>query len=165
MTRGLARYQQCGCLHFSTFSCYRRQPYLGSAEARDLFESSLETMRCRYQFAICGYAVMPEHVHLLLGEPPAVLLSKAIQAVKLSVSVKSRQWPFWQARYYDFNVHSEAKRAEKLRYMHRNPVKRRLIEKPEDRPWSSFRHYASGVDGPIEFDSLWADFWCANRPR
>jgi hypothetical protein len=31
---------------------------------------------------------------------------------------------FWQARYYDFNVWTEAKRIEKLRYIHRNPVSR-----------------------------------------
>ena len=31
---------------------------------------------------------------------------------------------FWQARYYDFNVRTAKKRIEKLRYIHRNPVKR-----------------------------------------
>ncbi|MCU1310433.1 MAG: hypothetical protein JWO20_1558 [Candidatus Angelobacter sp.] len=46
--------------------------------------------------------------------------------------------PFWQARYYDLNVWSERKRIEKLRYMHRNPVKRGLAETPEDWEWSSF---------------------------
>jgi len=39
---------------------------------------------------------------------------------------------FWQARYYDFNVWSEQKRVEKLRYIHRNPAKRGLVERPED---------------------------------
>jgi putative transposase len=29
MPRGLIRYQQTGDLHFITFSCYRRQAYLG----------------------------------------------------------------------------------------------------------------------------------------
>ena len=43
-----------------------------------------------------------------------------------------RPQPFWQARYYDFNVWSEQKRVEKLRYIHRNPVKRGLVERPED---------------------------------
>jgi putative transposase len=77
-----------------------------------------------------GYVVMPEHVHLLVSEPRKVLLSKVIQALKLSVSVQSTQRPFWQVRYYDFNVHNEAKRVEKFRYMHRNPVVRRLVETP-----------------------------------
>ena len=35
-------------------------------------------------------------------------------------------------------------RVEKLRYMHRNPVVRGLVAKPEDWRWSSFRHYANG---------------------
>jgi hypothetical protein len=56
---------------------------------------------------------------------------------------------FWQARYYDFNVWAAKKRIEKLRYMHRNPVKRGLVEKPEDWAWSSFVHYATGVEGVV----------------
>jgi putative transposase len=131
MTKGLVRYRQAGSFHFVTFSCYRRLPNLGTESARNLFERSLESMRKRYSFVVCGYVVMPEHVHLLVSEPKKALLSKAIQALKLSVSVQSRERPFWQARYYDFNVHNEEKRVEKLRYMHRNPVKRGLAEKPE----------------------------------
>jgi putative transposase len=94
-------------------------------------------------------------VHLLVSEPKKALLSKAIQALKLSVSVQSVGRPFWQARYYDFNVHNEKKRVEKLRYMHRNPVKSGLVEKPEDWVWSSFRHYAFGVVGTVEIESFW----------
>jgi len=45
MTKGLVRYQQCGCFHFVPFSCYRRLPYLGAESARNLFERSLEAMR------------------------------------------------------------------------------------------------------------------------
>jgi putative transposase len=155
MTKGLVRYQQCGCFHFLTFSCYHRLPYLGTGSARGLFEHSLEAMRIRYDFVVCGYAVMPEHVHLLVSEPEKTILSKAIQALKLSVSVQSRERPFWQPRYYDFNVHNEEKRVEKLRYMHRNPVKRGLVNKPEDWAWSSFRHYATGVEGTVEIESFW----------
>ena len=60
MPTGLARYQQAGDLHFITFSCYRRQQFLASAAARDLFERSLETMRLRYSFFVTGYIVMPD---------------------------------------------------------------------------------------------------------
>jgi len=37
----------------------------------------------------------------------------------------------WQPRFYDFNVRTEGKRMEKLRYMHSNPVKRELVSAPE----------------------------------
>ena len=43
--------------------------------------------------------------------------------------------PFWQARYYDFNVFTPSKRVEKLRYMHRNPVKRGLVDEPVEWAW------------------------------
>ena len=138
-------------------------PFLGTGTARDLFEQSLEVMRKRYEFVAAGYVVMPEHVHLLLSEPKKTLLSKAIQALKLSVSVQSRQRPFWQARYYDFNVHHDKKRIEKLRYMHRSPVKRGLVEKPEVWPWSSFRHYAAGLKGTVEIESQWTAFLRGNQ--
>ncbi len=62
---------------------------------------------------------------------------------------------FWQARYYDFNVWSEGKFVEKLKYMHRNPVVRGLVERPEDWPWSSFRRYFTGSDGVVEIESQW----------
>jgi putative transposase len=52
-------------------------------------------------------------------------------------------------------VHSERKRIEKLRYLHRNPVSRGLVANPEDWEWSSFRHYATGVDGVVEIESQW----------
>ena len=45
---------------------------------------------------------------------------------------------------------------EKLRYIHRNPVMRGLVETPEDWAWSSFRHYVSGEAGVVEIESEWA---------
>jgi putative transposase len=56
---------------------------------------------------------------------------------------------FWQRRFYDFNVWSARKRVEKLRYIHRNPVKRGLVETPDQWRWSSFRFYACGETGLV----------------
>src|SRR6185437_9300243 len=121
MPSGLRRFHQNQQLHFITFSCYRRQPKLAHASARSLFEESLEQTRRNYDFGVVGYVVMPEHVHLLLGEPEAKPLATAVQAFKQSVArtlaLRDRE-PFWQARYYDFNIWSEEKRVEKLRYIH-----------------------------------------------
>ena len=62
---------------------------------------------------------------------------------------------FWQKRYYDFNIRNYPRFVEKLRYMHRNPVNRELVELPGDWEWSSFRHYLSGVEGVVEIESQW----------
>ena len=59
---------------------------------------------------------------------------------------------FWQVRFYDFNVWTEKRRIEKLRYIHRNPVKRGLVASPEQWPWSSYRWYWCGEQGPVKID-------------
>src|SRR5713101_7894257 len=62
---------------------------------------------------------------------------------------------FWLERYYDFNVWNHQKFVETLRYIHRNPVERELVERPEDWAWSSFRHYLTGAPGTVEIESHW----------
>jgi hypothetical protein len=44
---------------------------------------------------------------------------------------------------------------EKLRYIHRNPVRRGLVAKPEDWKGSSYRHYQTGMPGTVEIESEW----------
>jgi putative transposase len=108
---------------------------------------------------------MPEHVHLLISEPNAGNLASTLRVLKgeTSKQLKEDRKQLWQRRYYDFNVFTEDKRIEKLKYMHRDPVTRGLVERPEDYPWSSFRHYAMGEPGPVEIDSKWTLDWNQHR--
>jgi len=74
-----------------------------------------------------------------------------IRGVRMSGCRESQpSGPIWQKRFYGFNVCSTEKRIEKLRYIHRNPVKRDLAEKPEEWKWSSFRMYACGEEGLVK---------------
>jgi putative transposase len=155
----LKRFYDNADLHFVTFSCYHREPNLGPAIRKDLFLSVLELVRQQYSFATVGYVVMPEHVHLLLSKPESGDLSTVLQVLKQIVSRKVSLERFWQRRFYDFNVRTEAKRIEKLRYLHQNPVARGLVERPEDWLWSSFRHYAFGELSPVALDSSWLNRW------
>jgi putative transposase len=164
MPRGLKRYYGTGGLHFITWSCYRRLPLLVDGQTRDLLLSVLEAMRERYRFAVIGYVVMPEHVHLLISEPQIGNPSTVVQAVKLGFS---QRWSaktgfsghFWQRRFYDFNLWSQRKEVEKLKYMHRNPVVRGLVADPADWPCSSYRSYAYGDAGLVRINDwkLWEE--------
>ena len=165
----LHRYYGAGYSHFITTSCYQRLPLLGSPRNRDLFLRVLEQVRRRYRFVVLGYVVMPEHVHLLFGEPQRGDPSAVMKALKQGFArrlllrwrraMDSKQMSLWQApvergriwqpRFYDFVVYSERKRVQKLRYMHRNPVKRGLVDSPDQWTWSSFRHYAYDEPGPV----------------
>jgi putative transposase len=149
----LKRFHGAGHKHFITFSCYLRRPYLNSEAAKELLLNALETTRFRYSFKVYGYVIMPEHVHLLMSEPSAEPLASAIQALKLSVSKRAPQKPFWLARYHDRNVLSKDERIDVLRYVHRNPVKGGLVVRPEEWKWSSFRHYLLGEASPVKLTS------------
>jgi putative transposase len=153
MVLGLERRQQEGDLHFVTFGCYHRLENLSTLRVRDVFEEALGRMSYCYVFDVVGYVVMPEHVHLLLTEPVKGSLAVGLKALKLSVAKRTTQRPFWQARYYDFNVFTAAKRFEKLHYMHANPVKRGLVVSPEDWLWSSCRYYHTGQQGRVKIRS------------
>jgi putative transposase len=158
MPRNLIRFHHSGQFHFLTFSCYKRLPLLDSETAYSTFEQELQSLRLRYGFVVAGYVLMPEHVHLLTNEPAISTLAVAIQVLKQQTSRKLKSpatTHFWQRRYYDFNVYTAAKTIEKLKYMHRNPVRRGLVAKPEDWRWSSFRHYATGERGTVEIESHW----------
>jgi putative transposase len=175
MRNPLRRHYGRGDLHFVTFSCYRRRPFLGTRRARDRFVRILDEVRSRHAFQLIGYVVMPEHVHLLLSEPKKSTPSKVLQVLKQKVSralrgkgkkcvpgqltlafprIATDAAAFWQRRFYDFNVWSGKKLKEKLEYMHANPVKRKLVLHPKDWPWSSWSHYAKGEEGLIRMDSV-----------
>ena len=166
MTKGLHRYYGAEDLHFITCSCYRRQPQLSTAKRRDLFLKILQETRRKYRFVVHGYVIMPEHFHLLITEPevgdPSVVMKVLKQRFSRQLNQRRRRtsslqtalWdltpdPVWQKRFYDFNVWTERKRTEKLRYMHRNPVKRGLVEHSDQWKWSSFRAYWCGEPGPV----------------
>jgi putative transposase len=147
---------------------------LGGVRVRNCFVKILEEVRGRQGFELAGYVVMPEHVHLLIGEPPTGTPSTVLQVLKQKVSRvlrrrkkafgQQRALPFaaltnespafWQRRFYDFNVWSEKKFKEKLNYMHANPVTRGLVKHPKDWPWSSWSFYEKDETGLIRIDVL-----------
>jgi putative transposase len=158
MPTGLQRFQQTQQLHFITFSCYKRQPFLHPKEAKDTVQQILEQTRKQQGLRIAAYVIMPEHIHLLTNEPATTTLATFLQIFKQQASRELKspsQKQFWQRRYYDFNVSSPEKFTEKLQYIHRNPVKRGLVSTPEDYRWSSFNHHATGEPHPVEIESQW----------
>jgi putative transposase len=188
MPSGLKRFQKAESLPFITFSCFHRLPLLEASGARETVEAVLEQVRTRHQARIYACVPMPEHVHLLVIEPPQILLAQFLKVVKQMTSRKLRgpRDKFWQDRYYDSNVRGEKARSEVIRSIQRDPVnhpsdedlspgtpvnhpsdedlspgtpvKRGLVAKPENWPWSSFRHYASCVKGTVEIESQWTAF-------
>ena len=182
MSPRLPRFYGAHHLHFITCSCYRRSPLFRRAGSRDRFLTILEQVRQRYRFVVVGYVVMPEHIHLLVSEPEVGTPSTVLQVLKQRTARALLPRPkkadprqgrlfvedgeraaFWQARFYDFNVWTERKRVEKLRYIHTNPVRRGLAAEPEGWRWSSFRFYALGEVGRVRVNEGWGEISFRDR--
>lgn len=82
MPTGLKRYQQTNQFHFLTFSCYHRQPFLATPEAKSTLEQLLEDTRTQHRLSIIAYVLMPEHLHLLTDEPTNGTLATFLQVLK-----------------------------------------------------------------------------------
>src|SRR5882762_798212 len=176
MPKGLRRRHGLRHLHFITCSCYRRMPLFASSRAKNLFVKILDAVRDCYGFAVAGYVVMPNHIHLLISEPAKGTPPTVMQVLKQRVSRRIRRKPrkkvsfqqlrlpfrhahdflrqFWQSRFYDFNVWSHTKFVEKLQYMYMNPVKRKLVAHPKDWTGSSFLFSAKKESGLVRSDPM-----------
>ncbi len=112
------------------------------------------TVMLRYAFgrrdvAIHAYALMTNHVHLLVTPANATSLPRAMQAVGLRyVQYFNRRYRrsggLWEGRYRSALVHDERYWMTCMRYVELNPVRAGMVVSPEQYPWSSYRHHAFG---------------------
>ncbi len=177
------RYYRESHLHFLTTSTYRRARLFDSLRFKEHFIHTLDELRKKMRFRLIGYVLMPEHFHLLIwpvgaADPSKIMASlkertakfmiknlklhheyawceKMLKIIELPASVHDEaSYRVWQRRFFDSNIWSEKKRLEKLNYMHANPVKRKLVEKPGDWPWLSWQYFHSVSESKISLDRL-----------
>ena len=143
--------------HFVTFSCYRRRRLLDHHQAKQIVLDVLGAQLTSRDAACVGFVVMPDHVHAIVWFPQAGQLSVFMQQWKRLSSHHIGRWmreeltgyadrirpddPFWQAKYYSFNLFNDEKIRDKLTYMHENPVRAGLVARPCDWRFSSARWY------------------------
>jgi putative transposase len=167
--------------HELTFSCLRRRPFLAADRTRAYFIESLAAARWRHNFRLWAYVIMPEHVHLLIWPGREHYnISEILKSIKQSVGRKAiaylrrynprglaqlatgqakEPYRFWlDGGGYDRNVRTKEEALKFMKYIHNNPVKRGLVQRPEDWPWSSYRDWEGLAKGPIPLDmeSLWS---------
>jgi len=162
-----------GDAHFVTFSCFQRLPLLSKDRTRRYLVEALDLARERNPFDLWAFVIMPEHVHLVLLPTGSTQMRSILNSVKQSVSKKAirylyehapsflsklkdaqpgrqRAYRFWQrGGGYDRNLRSVRDIHEKIAYTHENPVRRGLVEKPCNWPWSSAMAWETGSDEPI----------------
>lgn len=95
------------------------------------------------RYVLHAWVIMPNHVHALVTALEGRYLSGILHSWKSFTATSAnrylgRRGEFWQADYFDRVMRDEAHFAATMDYIHWNPVKAGLCNKPEDWPWSSF---------------------------
>jgi putative transposase len=167
----LHHFDHLGTARFVTFSCYRRQPLLTSPVVREIILAELARLRHDRSIKLLGYVIMPEHIHLVVLPPYGLRLGPTIGILKTRTAHaildcwRSDQQQrrrilrrengaaaVWHRRCYDHNCRTPETVIEKVEYCHDNPVKRGLVPRAEDWPWSSYLWYRGHREGVLEID-------------
>ena len=170
------RYEGLGHGRYLTFSCFRNQPFLRRKRVCSWLTAEILTAKGRFPFELWAWVFMPDHVHLLIRPGDGVPMGKILRAIKEPVSKRASVWVrqnapeflpkmldvqpsgrrsvrLWQpGGGYDRNIHSATELREKIGYIHNNPVRRGLVDGPDDWEWSSYAAWQQGLDHPLPID-------------
>ena len=123
-----------------------KQAILKGDENKSRFLESLASFKLRFNFKLYGFVLMDNHVHIVLETNNLVKISKIMQAIALSYSMKYRnKYDYtgyvWQGRFKSSVIIDERYILACLEYIHNNPIRAGVVNKIEDYPWSSYGFY------------------------
>ena len=131
-----------GSSYFVTTKCWQSRAVFQVAENAEILIESLFHYRDRKDYALDEFVVMPDHLHVLLTPSTTTSVEKAIQLIKGGSShrihkVRNQRMEIWQVGFYDWTIRDHNDWQVKVEYIHDNPVRAKLVQKPEDWPYSS----------------------------
>ncbi|MBU0509781.1 transposase [bacterium] len=130
-----------GLAFFVTFRLISSEPLFAKGQAAQIAIEALQFYRQRGDIDLYGFAVMPDHVHMIVKMNGDVTLMWWMNRFKSYVGRQLGKGPIWQRGYWSEVVPDIPFLEQKLRYVHENPVRAGLVVSPEDYAWSSARDY------------------------
>ncbi len=114
---------------------------LGNPACAQIVHDSLQFLSGK-MYDLFSWVVMPNHAHFLARFDDAQSLPDALHSLKSYTAnevnkVAGRRGHLWQDEYFDRYMRNEDHRLRTIRYIHDNPIRAKLCNKPEDFPWSS----------------------------
>ncbi|WP_237229288.1 REP-associated tyrosine transposase [Rubinisphaera sp. JC750] len=175
-------FHEAGHAHELTFSCYRRFPFLKADRVCEWLAESIHNARTIHSFRLWAYVFMPDHVHLLIYPDTAeVDIGRVLKLIKAPVARQALKYlrqhsPDWLQKLersrgaktehllwqsgggYDRNVENPDTLLAMIDYIHANPVRKGLVERPDDWKWSSAAWYSEQTEGQLFIDSIPRDW-------
>ncbi len=136
-----------GLYHVIVRGNERRNVFRDDAD-RLRYLARLAVYREKFEFQLLAYCLMDNHVHLAIeaGKIPLARIMAGLQSSYTQYFNRrhQRSGHLFQGRYKAFLVEKDPYALALLRYIHENPVKARVVKRPEDFAWSSDRYYRRG---------------------
>lgn len=148
-----------GALWHVTARGNERRPIYRDPEDYETFLDVLGRTVARYRWRLYAFVLMPNHYHLLVETPVATLSRGMRQLGSVYTQRFNRRWSrcghLFQGRFFSLHVEREAHLLELGRYIALNPVRAKLVKRPEDWPWGSYRGLAGLERAPAFLDPGW----------
>lgn len=140
------RLYYANAVYHVTFRGNNKQRIFDKDENKKDFLESLAKFKAKYHFRIYGLCMMDNHGHLVIEAGEKFDISRIMQAVLLSYSLKFRKKTgyvghVFQGRFNSLIICDDRYILECIEYIHNNPVRANMVEGPEEYPWSSYYIY------------------------
>jgi putative transposase len=131
-----------GSSYFVTTKCWQGRRIFQVREIAEILVRTLFDYREQEAYLLHEFVLMPDHLHLLLTPGRATSLEKAMQLVKGGSShrihrERNHRMEIWQQGFYDWTIRDAHDWETKVHYIRMNPVRAKLVQVPEDWPYSS----------------------------
>jgi putative transposase len=125
--------------YFVTSDTWERRALFQTESWARLFFKTLLAHRGK-AYLLHAFVLMPDHFHLLIT--PQTSLERAIQFIKGGFSHRAKteigsNMEIWRRGFADHRIRDAEDYDKHLHYIHLNPVKKHLCNKPSDYPYSS----------------------------
>jgi putative transposase len=166
--------------YFLTLTIVERIDVFNIQSCCETFIESLKYCQKHKRLIIFAYVIMPNHIHMVVNTEEPFLLKDVMRDLKKftsksimkileeepegrrawnlssfasAVTKKHTNYKFWQEGNHAIELLSEKFFWQKINYIHKNPVKARIVNNPEDWLYSSASNYC-GKGGIIEVECL-----------
>lgn len=112
----------------------------------------LEHYRGEEKYDLHEFVIMPDHLHLLLTPAADISLERAVQLIKGGFSYrlgKIKHGLVWQESFTNHRIRDERDYTHHADYIRMNPVRARLVERPELYPYSSAFGGRAAIHGRV----------------
>ncbi len=158
-----------GGIYFFTVVTHHRKPRFTNDRARCCLQRAIKEVKSRRPFEIEGICLLPDHIHTIWKLPGSDcdysqrwneikgICAKLLQEDACDGDHQSStrgpkgEASFWQRRFWEHAIRSQADYRNHLDYLHFNPVKHGLVRSVVEWPWSSFHRYVREGTYPVDW--------------